>query len=899
MEKLDKERDRSVSCNGLSAADFTCIADNGFGDAQNAYCHAMAYFRDQVYVGTTRHSMALLKLFPPLEPPAMDPWPVKVPGSVQDLDMRGQIWRWEPSSRKWDKVHTSPVINGQNGQEVPRDLGYRGMAVFQGRSDPEPALYVCAMSTVLRGTAARILRSADGVNFSAVSEPGLGNPNVSTFRSLVAFDDHLFIPPTGEGITFNSNQASIILRSADPVEGQWELAGEPGFGDTSNNGIFELEVFNGHLYAGTFNHYQGYQIWKTPMTGAASCQWTKVIERGAYRGPWNEMTMSMCVFDGSLYVGSGIQNGGYDRNNMVGPAAGEIIRIYPDDSWELVVGTPRQTPDGMKYPLSGMGPGFDNLFAGYIWRMAVHEGWLYASTFDWSMFLQYARRPSRPAQRMVQGLGADRVVHLGGGFELWRTQDGVNWIPVTQNGLGNPYNYGARNLISTPYGLFLGTANPFGPEVVARIATGWVYIPNPRGGAEVWLGQTPHQLEGCGSENAAGEQPETSAILARRKPSAEVVSTEAVPLPHPEENRSDSPCVLLTGATGFIGSHVLEQLLARGERVRVLALPETIQDLPYPDQVEVISGSLTDEAGLAEAVQGVETIYHLAALLPGSPSTDLRKVNVSGTENLLQACGQAGGLRRFVFTSSVAVYAGAFVPEDWPLTELSPAQPQGPEGLRNYGWSKVAAENLVRKYAEELGFEYVILRPTTCYGVGSKFAEDLIRRVLTGPRAGYGPLAGFIMQLIHVRDLAEAIALTGTHPEATNEIFNLAGTEAFTYRNLATMIRRLGGLANPMALRPDRTRVWQRYAFSYDVSKAQRKLGFMPRVMMQEGLTELVAAVDVPVPNRPSREYYRNRWRSPGAATHPESGHAREQSPARPRALDRWVNSNWFDLLDV
>src|SRR5437660_1007930 len=73
---------------GLTTADFVQIAEAGFGEPENAYCHAMGYFRDHLYVGTTRHSMALLRLFPPLEPPALDPWPVQVPDRVQDLDMR-------------------------------------------------------------------------------------------------------------------------------------------------------------------------------------------------------------------------------------------------------------------------------------------------------------------------------------------------------------------------------------------------------------------------------------------------------------------------------------------------------------------------------------------------------------------------------------------------------------------------------------------------------------------------------------------------------------------------------------------------------------------------------------------------------------------------------------------
>jgi nucleoside-diphosphate-sugar epimerase len=856
MLKLVEGRGANVS-SGLSAADFTRLAANGFGEPQNAYVHSMAYFRDQIYAGTSRHSMALLKLFPPLAPPAMDPWPVKVPGSVEDLDMRGQIWRCQVKDGKFEKIHVSPEIKGKNGKKVPRDLGYRGMAVFQGRSDREPALYVASISTVLRGTAAHILRSLDGVNFEVVSEPGLGNPNISTFRALAVFDHHLFAPPAGEGVTFNSNKASVIMRCADPLKKKWEPACEPGFGDPTNYGIFEMVVFNEHLYAGTFNHFHGYQIWKTPATGSKPCRWTKVIAGGAYRGSLNEIAMSLCVHNGALYVGSAIQNGGFDRYNFVGPAAGEVIRLYPDDSWELLVGTPRQTPEGMKYPLSGLGPGFDNVFAGYIWRMTVHDGWLYTSTFDWSVFLPYAGRPSRTAKRMMHGLGVDQIVKTGGGFDLWRTQDGINWIPVTQNGMGNPYNYGARTLVSTPRGLFVGTANPFGPEVAAKISTGAVYIPNPDGGAEVWLGRPAgqHQLEGRELKELMNGRGAVDTIVIRqgrgaanavaksRKGKAAAASKKAAKK-SAKKSAAKTPRVLLTGAGGFIGSHVLDQLLEQEERVRVFDLPGAVKNVKQPERVEIVAGNLTDEASLGQAVRGIETVYHLAALLPGSSETDLRSINVKGTENLLRACGEAGTVRRFVFTSSVAVYAGAFQPDEWPLHENSPQGLARPENLRNYGRSKMAGENLVRQYAKEFGFEYVILRPATCYGIGSKYAEDLVQSALASPMLNHGRASGMTLQLVHVKDLAEVIARAASRAEATNEIFNVAGTEAYTYGNIVALIRRLAGTTDGSMLLPDRSRIWQRYRFAYDVTKAQRQLDFKPRVAMQEGMAELLAARD-------------------------------------------------------
>jgi len=144
---------------GLKTSDFSRIAANGFGDPQNSYAHSMAEFRGDIYAGTSRHILALLKLFPPTDAASMDPWPVRVPETVQELDLRAEIWRWRAGA--WNAVHRSPEIPGKNGAPVPRDLGYRGMSVFRGRSDTAPALYVSCLSSVARGTGARLLRSEE------------------------------------------------------------------------------------------------------------------------------------------------------------------------------------------------------------------------------------------------------------------------------------------------------------------------------------------------------------------------------------------------------------------------------------------------------------------------------------------------------------------------------------------------------------------------------------------------------------------------------------------------------------------------------------------------------------------------------------------------------------------
>jgi SAM-dependent methyltransferase len=87
----------------------------------------------------------------------------------------------------------------------------------------------------------------------------------------------------------------------------------------------------------------------------------------------------------------------------------------------------------------------------------------------------------------------EALIDRRGGFDLWRTRDGVRWYGVTRNGFGNPFNLGGRTMVSTPHGLFIGTANLFGPQVAVRRAAGWRFEPNPLGGAEVWLGSLAHR----------------------------------------------------------------------------------------------------------------------------------------------------------------------------------------------------------------------------------------------------------------------------------------------------------------------------------------------------------------------------------------------------------------------
>ena len=471
---------------GLVRKDFRKIAPNGFGDPYNAYPHGMTWFQDHLYVGTTRANLAnRSKQVASKTPDRLgEIWPVRLPKSYFDNDLRAEIWRYYPPTDQWSRVFVSPLVRGVDGFDVPLSVGFRCMIPFQGLSDSVPALYVPTWGSHQTPTT-YMLRSIDGVNFEIVSEPGQCIPEHKprSLRGLVSFKGYLFTSPVVGQKRLDPNIAGfmVILVSSDPARGDWRLACEPHFGDPNNLSVFHMTTFNGYLYAGTLNVNEGFQIWKTDAEGEPPFKWKKVLSHGAYRGRLNQIAMTLRSFNDYLYVGSAIQNCSFDFDNNIGPSPPEVLRINPDDSWDLIVGDPRITPDGLKVPLSGLGSGMGNPFSGYIWSMCVHEGWLYTATAVWAVFLRYAGREDRWPEKL-RGIftpkNVEKMLQNFGGCDLWRTMDGSRWEPVTQNGFDNCFNIGFRNMVSSPHGLFVGAANPFSPEVAVKRIAGWNYEPN-------------------------------------------------------------------------------------------------------------------------------------------------------------------------------------------------------------------------------------------------------------------------------------------------------------------------------------------------------------------------------------------------------------------------------------
>ena len=504
----------------LSFGHFQRVAENGFGDGSNSYAYSSCWYDDHLYIGSNRDILPLLILRLPFDIP-FRVQPVKVPSDYTGLDLRGQIWRYNPRTKVWQRVYQAPMVSGYQGRMVPEAFGFRAMTVFQGESDERPAIYT--LPFVGRNALDAVaLRSTDGVTFHRIPAPCVAGLDeiFGSFRSMTPFKGRLYASPssskprpeasghTSDGreihVTLaNTSRASAVLCSSDPASGNWELSSLPLFGDRTNTSIFDMVACGDYLYSGAFNLRHGFQIYRTKGEGPPPHHWEKVLDMGADRGSWNQSAISMVEHRGALYIGTCVQNSGYDPVYQVGPAAGEVLRLYPDNTWDLVVGEPRMTRQGLKIPTSGMCAGFDNPLAGYIWRMTVHDDTLYVGTCDNSAFVPFSKTDRWPehARFLLDSPFMDRYMSLVGGCELWKSTDGNSWAPITRNGFGNRYNLGIRTLISTPVGLFVGTANPFGPEVAVRGPTGWQFQHNPRGGTEIWHGSLDHAVQDSGDDS--------------------------------------------------------------------------------------------------------------------------------------------------------------------------------------------------------------------------------------------------------------------------------------------------------------------------------------------------------------------------------------------------------------
>lgn len=298
--------------------------------------------------------------------------------------------------------------------------------------------------------------------------------------------------------------------------------------------------------------------------------------------------------------------------------------------------------------------------------------------------------------------------------------------------------------------------------------------------------------------------------------------------------------ILITGGAGFIGSHTAEAALAAGHSVRVLDDLSSGDVANLPQDIELIEGDVTDERSVARAAVGCDVIIHLAALVsvPQSLQQPLHTyhVNTTGTVTVLDAA-RHHGIRRFVLASTCAVYGNLPGRKE----ETSPVQPLVP-----YAASKLMAEEWVQMYAHAYAMETVVLRYFNIYGPRQRADSPysgVLARWCAAVRQGE-PCTIFgdgsqTRDFVSVHDTAQANLFAATHAGFTwGEVYHVATGHSVSLNQVLETL-------DTLAPQP----VQRRYApprkgdilHSAGSSEKLQRLGWRPRISLQEGLAELLS----------------------------------------------------------
>jgi NAD dependent epimerase/dehydratase len=301
--------------------------------------------------------------------------------------------------------------------------------------------------------------------------------------------------------------------------------------------------------------------------------------------------------------------------------------------------------------------------------------------------------------------------------------------------------------------------------------------------------------------------------------------------------------VLVTGAGGFIGSHLVEALVAADAEVRALVHYNSRGDWGHLEQVapqvreaiEVVAGDIQDGFSVARAMAGREIVFHLAALI-GIPYSYLAPrsyidTNVLGTLNVLEAA-RTVGVERVVQTSTSEVYGTA---RYTPINEEHPIQGQSP-----YSASKIGAEKLAESYARSFGAPVTILRPFNTYGPRQSLRAvipTIMAQALAGSEIRIGSSAP-IRDFTFVSDMARAFMAVATAPTAVGAIFNAGSGRSITIGALAQLILEIVGrdaslVSEETRVRPAASEVGELLC---DAESLRGATGWMPVVGLRTGL---------------------------------------------------------------
>lgn len=315
---------------------------------------------------------------------------------------------------------------------------------------------------------------------------------------------------------------------------------------------------------------------------------------------------------------------------------------------------------------------------------------------------------------------------------------------------------------------------------------------------------------------------------------------------------------LVTGGAGFIGSHIVDHLVAAGAEVVVLdnfstGRRENLE--PHLGRIEVIEGSVTNAVACVAAVRAVDYVLHQAALPSVSRSVEnpraTYEVNVTGTLNLLLAARDAG-VRRFIYAGSSSAYGDT--------EELPKREEMVPRPLSPYAASKLAGEELCRAFCASYGLETVALRYFNVFGPRqdpeSQYAAVIPRFIVAALQKRPPTIFGDGLQtrdFTYVANVVEANLLACEAPAAVaGQVFNVGSGRRVSVRELWQAIRSLtGAAAEPQHVAARAGDVRDSLA---SLEHAQRFLGYRPQVMFEEGLGRTVAFFAPGKPARPAGE---------------------------------------------
>ena len=308
--------------------------------------------------------------------------------------------------------------------------------------------------------------------------------------------------------------------------------------------------------------------------------------------------------------------------------------------------------------------------------------------------------------------------------------------------------------------------------------------------------------------------------------------------------RFEGKTVVVTGAGGFIGSHLVERLASEGARVRAMLrytsrgqrgaldlLPEAVVD-----KVDVTLGDVRDFDAVREIVRGADAVFHLAALI-GIPYSyehpqEVIDTNIIGTSNVLVAAKELGSLERIVLTSTSEVYGSAV---RVPMDEDHPLQAQSP-----YSATKIAADALGLSFHRSFGLPISIVRPFNAYGPRQS-ARAVIPTIISQALSG-GPLKlgtlDTTRDFTFVEDTAEGFVAAAASADAIGEVINVgSGTEV----SIREVVQKVGDIVgrelivegDDRRMRPEKSEVSRLHS---DSSKAERLAGWRAEVSLEDGL---------------------------------------------------------------